>query len=260
MSALALRIVAMVCMLLDHLGYCLAGRYPFLEPLRWIGRIAFPLYVFLIVNGFRHTSSRLRYALRLLIFTVISQLPYAMLFQAKHGVFYSFNVFFTLLLALLVVWATDALRGGKVTRWFTPLPTLIVFSLYYFNFLHSDYGAKGILLAMVFYLFDGKKVLTALGLLASVYYSKLIALAASLLHVLRGGKMLWPTFTAWELKQLFSLLALVFIFLYNGKRGALPQKPAARKAVQLGFYVFYPAHLCLLILLFRTPLRFPPLT
>lgn len=250
MSALALRIIASICMLLDHLGYLLAGKYPFLEPLRWIGRIAFPLYVFLIVNGFRHTSSRLRYALRLLLFAVISQVPFALLFH--HGdIFGKLNVFFTLLLALLTVWATDALRKNRITKYVSFLPTAAVFSLYYFGLLTSDYGAKGILLAMVFYLFDRNFILNFFGMLVSIYYKYVIALGFLLLNLIRGRDLSYPAPSRWELLQLFSLLSLVFIFLYNGKRGKLPESPAAKKAVQLGFYLFYPAHLLLLFFLFK---------
>lgn len=242
MSALVLRIIACVCMLLDHIGYCFAGRWPFLEPLRWIGRIAFPLYVFLIVNGFRHTSNRFRYALRLAIFAVISQVPFALMVHPKT-MLGSLNVFVTLLLALLTVWATDEMRKHRFTKYLCFLPTLAVFALYYFGLIRSDYGAKGILLAMVFYLFEGKRLLTAVGMLVSIYYQYLIALGFLLLHALQGRPYSITPPTKWQLVQLFSLLALVFVFLYNGKKGRLPASKRAAKAVQLGFYLFYPVHM-----------------
>lgn len=250
MSALALRIIACVCMLLDHIGYCLTGRYPFLAPLRWIGRIAFPIFIFLTVNGLRHTSNRLRYALRLFLFALISQVPFALLF--RHGdVLAKLNVFFTLLLALLSVWATDAMRKNRIARYFSFLPAAAIFLLYYFGILSSDYGAKGILLAMVFYLFDGKIIPTFFGMLVSIYYKYLLDAGFLLLNLLRGGALSYPMPSQWELQQLFSLLALPLIFLYNGKRGKLPARPAAKKAVQLGFYAFYPLHLLALFFLLK---------
>lgn len=245
MSALTLRIIACVCMLLDHIGYCFGGRYPFLAPLRWIGRLAFPLYVFLIVNGFRHTSNRLRYALRLLLFAVLSQAPFALLFH-RGDLFGTFNVFVTLLLALLTVWATDAMRKNKFAKYLCFLPTLAVFCVYSFGLLKSDYGMKGILLAMTFYLFDGKRILTVLGMLCSIYYQYLISLGFALLHLLQGRTASLALPGEWELTQLCSLLSAVFIFLYNGERGRLPASRAGKKAVQLGFYAFYPVHLLLL--------------
>lgn len=245
MSALTLRSIACVSMLLDHIGYLLAGRYPLLMPLRWIGRIAFPLYVFLIVNGFRHTHSRPRYALRLALFAILSQIPFTLF--CENRVFYPHgNVFVTLLCALLAVWGTDALRKGKCTKYLCPLPALALFALLHFSPVRIDYGAKGVLLAMVFYLFADKPVLTALGLLGAVYYNRLLSLAVAVLHLLRGQAVSFAPFTTWELAQSCSLLALVPISLYDATPGKLPKNPTATKCTRLAFYAFYPLHLLLL--------------
>ena len=278
MSALVLRVIACVCMLLDHIGYCFAGRYPFLTPLRWIGRIAFPLYVFLIVNGFRHTSNHFRYALRLAIFAVISQIPFALMFHRQElsqaidvvlkqplalittppgRTIGTLNVFVTLLLALLTVWATDAMRKNRFLKYLCFLPAMAVFAVYYFGLIKSDYGAKGILLAMTFYLFDRERFpttggriaaffLTALGMLVSIYHNYLISFGFFCLHYLQGRPHTIDPPTKWELTQLFSLLALVPIFLYNGKKGRLPASRGGAKAIQLGFYLFYPVHILML--------------
>lgn len=250
MSALTLRIIACASMLLDHLGYLLVGRYPYLAPLRWIGRIAFPLYVFLIVNGYRHTHSRLRYALRLAVFAVLSQIPFT-LFCDNRVLSPHLNVFVTLFCALLAVWGADALRRGGRTKYLAFLPPLLLFCLLHFSPVRIDYGAKGVLLAMVFYLFDGKPVPTALGLLGSVYYARLLSLAAAGRSLLRGSGVSFAAFTSWELTQSLSLLALVPIALYDGTAGKLPNNPAAAKCVRLGFYAFYPLHLLALHFLLK---------
>lgn len=242
MSALALRIIACVCMLLDHIGFCFGGRFPFLAPLRWIGRLAFPLYVFLIVNGFRHTSSRPRYALRLAIFAVISQIPFALMSHPKT-MLGTLNVFVTLLLALLTVWATDEMRKHRCTKYICFLPTLVVFAVFYFGLIRSDYGVKGVFLAMVFYLFEGKWILTTLGMIFSIYYQYLISFGFCCLHYLQGRPYGIDPPSGWQLTQLVSLLSLVLIYFYNGKRGRLPASKPAAKAVQLGFYLFYPVHM-----------------
>lgn len=245
MSALSLRILACLFMLLDHIGYCLGGSHPLYLPLRCIGRLAFPIFVFLIVNGFRHTSNRPRYALRLALFAAVSQVPFA-LFCGQKTYFSNGNVFVTLLICLLVLWATDALRRQKWLKWFSFLPSLAVFALYYFGLLHSDYGSKAILMTMTFYLFEGKHILTAAGVLASVYNGRLISLGFAALHLLQGRDVSLTPLSRWEWAQLCSLAALVPIFLYNGEKGRSPKSPAAAKAGQLGFYLFYPAHLLLL--------------
>lgn len=250
MSALTLRSIACVSMLLDHIGYLLAGRYSFLMPLRWIGRIAFPLYVFLIVNGFRHTHSRPRYALRLAVFAALSQIPFTLF--CDNRVFYPhWNVFVTLLCALLAVWGTDVLRKGRFTKYVCFLPALLLFAALYYAPVRIDYGVKGVLLAMVFYLFDGKPVLTAFGLLGAVYYNRLLSFALALLHLLRGQALSFAPFTAWELAQSCSLLALVPILLYNGKPGKLPNNPIAAQCTRLAFYAFYPLHLLALHFLLK---------
>lgn len=250
MSALTLRSIACVTMLLDHIGYLLAGRYPFLMPLRWIGRIAFPLYVFLIVNGFRHTRSRPRYALRLAVFAALSQIPFTLF--CDNRVFYPhLNVFVTLLCALLAVWGTDVLRRGRGTKYICFLPALLLFAAMYYAPVRIDYGVKGVLLAMVFYLFDGKPVPTALGLLSAVYYNRLLSLALALLRLLRGQALSFAPFSSWELAQSCSLLALIPIFLYDGTPGRLPNDPIAAQCTRLAFYAFYPLHLLALHFLLK---------
>lgn len=244
MSALALRILACVCMLLDHIGYC----FPQLYYLRYVGRLAFPLFVFLIVNGYGHTSSRLRYALRLALFAVISQVPFT-LFCGYGSFLHKGNVFFTLLCALLVLWATDGLLKNKVLRWVCFLPSLAAVMLFHFGILSSDYGLKGILLALTFRYLYRSKLLTVLGTFLSVFFPQLVAYGLQCCYFLLGREVAFQVPDRWTLVQGFSLLALIPIFLYNGKRGRMPENKVAAKAVQWGFYLFYPLHLLLLYLL-----------
>ena len=248
MSALALRIFACFCMLLDHLGYALYPFLPFATVLRCFGRLAFPLFVFLIVNGYRYSSNRLRYALRLALFALLSQIPFSLF--CGYG-FYSlnFNVFVTLLLALLTVWSTDALLKRKFLRCFAFVPGLLVFLLYYFGLISSDYGMKGIFLALTFRYLDKNKLLTVLGTFCSVFYAQLIAYGVQVLKLLLGKGAAFSLPSDWVLIQGFSLFALIPIFFYNGKRGRFPQKKWAAKAVQWGFYLFYPLHMILLTML-----------
>lgn len=261
MSALALKIIACISMLLDHIGF-----FTGIAPLRWIGRLAFPLYVFLMVNGFKHSKNRLRYALRFAIFAVLSQWPfyimhwysyinpkYLMTILLEHPdlVFAKLNVMATLLFALLVLWSTEALSKHKIARWFSFLPTAIAFCAYYFGLVRSDYGIRGILMAVIFWLFDGKKsyqrILTSLGLCAMLLYDTLFKYA----YYIYKGYWNLPMPTDWQLVQLFGLLALPLMFLYNGKPGKLPENRIAKKSIQLGFYAFYPVHMLLLWLIFR---------
>lgn len=253
MSALALRIIASICMLLDHIGYFFD-----IHILRLVGRLAFPLYVFLMVNGFRHTKSRTKYASRFAVFAVISQIPFLMLsncylsaqeFFQKLAEGPSFwlshmNVMITLLLGLLVIWSGEALRNNKKTRYLCLFPAALAFFAYFFGFIHSDYGSKGIVMAVVFWLFEDRKLWMSIGMFFAVFHGIFIQIA---LYFLKTQELLIPAY--WDCVQILSLLALPIIFSYNGKPGRLPSAPVAKKSMQLGFYAFYPAHMLLLWLI-----------
>jgi len=240
MSALMLRLIACVAMLLDHIGFVCGS-----EVLRTVGRIAFPIFVYLIYNGYRHTSSPAKYALRLGIFALISQIPFS-LFCHYASYFQKGNVFVTLLLALLCVWSADVLVRNRVTKWFCLLPAIVVFALYFFGVIHSDYGAKGILMALVFWLLDGKevwkRVFTCVLVLCAVYHSQILGCA---LNLVRGNGFVF-SLTSWEKTQVWSLLALPLIFAYNGQEGRMPGGKVGAKIAQYGFYSFYPVHMLIL--------------
>ena len=237
MSAFALRIFACVCMLLDHLGYC----FPKMQWLRYVGRLAFPIYVFLIVNGYTHSSNRLFYALRLAALAVLSQVPFT-LFCHFPGYFHNFNVFFSLLCALLTVWATDGLLKHRLTRWISFLPWLIMTVVYFYGYLHADYGIKAIWMAMTFRYLKKSKALTVLGCFLSVYAVPLLGYVQQLVVLILGRPAYFIPLTLWTKTQVFSLLALIPIFLYNGKRGC-------PRTLGYFFYAFYPAHLIILYLI-----------
>lgn len=241
MSALILRIIACAAMLLDHIGFITGNMF-----LRAIGRIAFPIFVYLICNGFCYTSCRWRYALRLAAFALLSQIPFSLL-CSNSLTYRTGNVFFTLLAALLCIWVTDLLLKNKIGKWFCWMPLGVCCLLYYMGFLRSDYGARGIVLAMAFYLFNGKKwwqrLLMIAGCLISVFYNQLVGIALTLLI---KGTLSVPALSRWDLWQLFSLAALPLIFLYNGQKGPQPTNKVLAKAIQIGFYVFYPLHMIVL--------------
>lgn len=247
MSALMLRLIACLAMLIDHIGYGTGDM-----GCRIVGRIAFPIFVYLICNGFRHTSNRGRYALRLGIFALIAQVPFT-LFCYGDIRFDHWNVMLTLLLGLLCIWAADALRKCPSLRWAALLPSIFVCGIYFFGVISSDYGARGILMALVFYFFDGKKwwqrAITVVGVLIAVFYDYIIAWGVAVLKAVLGRGLVTPQLDQWQWLQAFSLGALLFIFLYNGKKGNYPKNPVCAKLLQYGFYAFYPVHMLILWLI-----------
>ena len=211
LDSFQLKCIAIVSMALDHTGAVL---YPSQIWLRCLGRIAFPIFCFLIVEGFFHTHDVRRYMGRLGVFALISEIPYDLAFRGVPLEYDHQNVFFTLLLGLLTMMAYDAVMNQS--RWSvwkrTALSTIAILAgMFAAEFLSTDYGALGVLCIMVFYLFRRSRIQQVVfGCLAFVW---------------------------WEWAAVF---AFVPIFYYNGKRGF---------GMKYFFYAFYPVHLLILYLI-----------
>ena len=91
--------------------------------------------------------------------------------------------------------------------------------------------------------------MTVVGVLISAFYNYLLAWAAAMVKVILGRGFVMPQLSQWQMYQIFSLGALVFIFLYNGKKGSYPKNSICAKLLQYGFYVFYPVHMLILWLI-----------
>ncbi len=219
-SGSGLKALALLAMLVDHSAILFApllGRELFVlfglrfTPyllLRGFGRIAFPIFCFLLAEGYRHTRSRSRYALSLLLFSLLSELPYN-LFNAGTLHYAHQNVFFTLLLGFLAIWALDRFREQP---FWAALCVLGLLAASYF--LHADYGWKGFCFLVLTYV-------------AAEYPAAQALAGLSLLP--------WPVGVA---------LSYLPLNLYNGKRGFI-RSPW----LKYGCYAFYPVHLLLLWLL-----------
>ena len=109
-----LKVIAVVSMLIDHTSAVILEQISGLENpaflMRIIGRLAFPIYCFLLVEGFYHTRSRAKYAGRLFLFALISEVPFDLAFSRRMWDFSSNNVFFTLLFGLLVIWGVEGIK------------------------------------------------------------------------------------------------------------------------------------------------------
>ena len=172
LSGSALKIIAIVTMLIDHIAATVIirilkfggyndGLYQLYRVMRNIGRIAFPIFCFLLVEGFMHTRDREKYALRLGCFAAVSEIPFDLAFNGKVLEVGYQNVFFTLLLGLLTMMAYDAVMNQS--RWSvwkrTALSTIAILAgMFAAEFLSTDYGALGVLCIMVFYLFRRSRI------------------------------------------------------------------------------------------------------
>ncbi|MCL2544298.1 MAG: conjugal transfer protein TraX [Clostridia bacterium] len=222
MTSFALRCLALATMVVDHAGYML---FPQLGWMRMVGRIAFPLFCFLLAQGFRHTRSLPKYALRLALFALLSEGVYNLVFSGRFTVLSAHNVFYALLLALgaLVAWK------HFLPRW--PLGALLgpLAACVLAVALQTDYGFWGVLLCLCFYLAGDGKPNLALALVASLGVFTLYR------FVTRAASATW-IWTQW-----YCLASLPILLLYNGKPGFRGGKWA--------FYALYPAHLLVLWLI-----------
>lgn len=232
-----LKWIAIITMLIDHIGAALlelgflpqvanavlAGNsydyvvadyhfwYNFDRILRAIGRLAFPIFCFLLVEGFLHTTNVKKYAMRLGLFALISEIPFDLAFNGTLLEFSYQNVFFTLLIGLLV------LTGLKYFEETLPLHLswlrflVAITGILAASFLRTDYDAFGIMLIVLLYEFRSRKILQCI--------------AGAIL-------MLFNSTTG--------CLAFLLLWLYNGERG--------KQLPKYFFYAFYPVHLMALFL------------
>ena len=230
-----LKILAMFFMLLDHLW---ATIVPGNQWMTMLGRLAFPIFAFLIVEGYVHTSDVKKYMKRLLLFGLISEIPFNLIMTGSIIFPFHQNVMFTLLLGLLCIRALDQYKQNRnwKTRVLTVLKIFLFLLVGIIGFV--DYGATGILTIIAFYLFRNFRFawigqLVSLVLLFVIYFK-----GQSIIIPLLGTEYFFPI-------QGFGVLALIPIWLYNGERGK------KSKALQYGFYAFYPVHMLVLYLIYR---------
>lgn len=223
-SGSTIKIIAIVTMFIDHVGATYGKNMYGLNPdsdfwkifyytLRVIGRISFPLFCFLLVEGFIHTSNVRKYGLRLLALAFISEVPFDLCIYGK--VFYvgHSNVMFTLFIGLCVMYFITKYGSNRNSLTITVASILAGMGLAYL--IGCDYGDWGIMVIMAMFLLRDK--IMQRDILCSV------------LMILTGRL------------EIASLASLVPIHLYNGERGI---------RMKLPFYLFYPVHLLVLWFIF----------
>ena len=211
-----LKLIACLSMFIDHLGaVCFSGMMGF----RIIGRLAFPIYCFLLVEGAVHTRNMKKYILRMGIFALISEVPFDLAFYHRLVYMGHQNVFFTLGLGLLAIWFLEhPIEQLDIPDVLYKLLVIIAAGLIA-EFFNTDYGFTGIAVICIFYYLRGQPQLK-------------YPIAAILLAAMGGVKV-------------YAVLALIPILLYNGQRGR------QTKVMQYGFYIFYPTHLLLIAALYH---------
>lgn len=219
-----LKLIAICTMLIDHMGYTL---FPGVMWLRCIGRIAFPIFCFLVAEGCVYTRDRKKYALRLLAFALLSEIPFNLMTSGRVWNPYDQNVLWTLLAGALVCWLMGWALKKRTAAAFLVTGAVMAAAFYLLELVNTDYGGWGMLLAAMFY--GIRRAPYGLAVKMPAQTVGLVFFSVALM----GGVSI----------ELWSLLSLVPIWLYNGQRGF------SNKAVQYGFYAFYPVHIFILSLI-----------
>lgn len=265
----ALKIIALLTMLIDHVGYLF---FPDEMLFRTIGRIAFPIFAYQIAIGFQKTSSRKNYALRLFGFACLSQIPYFWFNPELIFEFHSLNIMFTFLLALGVLQAIEssiaAFNSSDILKglaWsILGIAILIAPEVTRFNFeVGTEYGMTGMLFVVLFYCFGSKllPVLTGYAVLSAVgaYYSAArwyhFSTGKSFMECLASFKQLWEIHVDYN----NALTTLSGIFFQSRSIMAVPiilgmerMSATGRMDIRLNRYVgyfFYPVHIALLLVI-----------
>lgn len=235
-SSFVLHIIAILCMLCDHIWATIYGA----EWLTCIGRMAFPIFAFMIVEGYSYTKSFKKYILRLFIFALISEIPFNLMYA--NSIIYPFhqNVLWTFIIGLLFIKLFDKIK--QKTK-----PLIFLISMIFLSFiaciigylLMVDYYGIGILMIFVFYFFREKTL--------KDFLFQLLLLGILNIEFLGGYYYEFTLFgiTINIVQQGFALLSLIPIWLYKGKQGL------HSKTIQYIFYGFYPLHMLILYIIYR---------
>ena len=223
LSGSALKLIAVITMLIDHTGFVLLSQMkwavtPFFiigeEKIslyyifRLVGRTAFPLFCFLIVEGYIHTKNKVKYGERLFIFALISELPWDLVHTGTF-LYEKQNVFFTLFLGWLALYCIEQFKNNKYCLLLTLVSVLAGGLL-----INADYGLSGVGLIIALYLARGSRIIQ--GVLGCCFFTK-----------------------PWKVMPAFALTGL-----YSGERGFIVSKP-----LKYAFYAFYPVHFIILFIL-----------
>ena len=232
-STAALHIIAMLFMLMDHLW---ATLLPAKEWLTCAGRVAFPIFAFMAVEGYFHTRSFKKYILRMLLFAVLSEIPFDLMYGGTWFYPVHQNVLWTFLLSLLGVWLMEQVRKkGKTWMYLLVCVLVVLAGLVLGTLCMVDYYGAGVLTVFVFYFLHGQKWWCFLGQLAALYWLNVELLGGLMYPVQLFGM-------EFELcQQGLALLALIPIWLYRGRQGY------HSKPFQYLCYAFYPVHMLLLV-------------
>lgn len=235
LSSTTLRFIAMAFMLLDHMWATLV---PGNNWMTYIGRMAMPIFAFLIAEGYAHTRSVKNYKKRLFIFGLISEIPFNLMVSGSAFFIFHQNVMFTLLIGLYAIEAVERMKknpspGNLIKNVFILMGLSILATI-----LFVDYNLMGVATVVLFHI-TRKAKLGKLWQFTGMFFLNIVWHKGLMIPITLGS--LQFEFST----QGFALFSLLLIWLYNGRKGS------SNKVVQYFGYAFYPLHMIVLYLIWR---------
>ena len=234
LTSFHLHIIAMALMLCDHLWVTLVPGNDWLTD---IGRIAFPIFAFMTVEGFFHTKDLKKHVKRLLFFALISEIPFNLV--VAGSVFYPLhqNVLWTFLIGIGLMWINEKAKDKKALVQFLVGTGTVLMGFIIGLITFVDYHYAGVMTVLAFYFFRGRNW--------KCFLAQLLCLIYINAEILSGYEYIIEIFgREWHiLRQSFAILAIIPIWLYRGKQGYY------NRAIKELYYRFYPAHLIILWLI-----------
>ncbi len=234
-----LKWIGLLSMIVDHVAISAKPIIPseMYILMRCIGRLAFPLFAFCTVEGFLHTRSFWKYALRMGIFAIISEVPFDIMVSssltntARYVYFAYNNVLWTLLALLVVMHGIQMLRIKMMHHVKYPLMILLAVAAgAACELCHTNYSWYGIAIGLCFYLLRDKKTLMY-GLVTLIF-----VLMSDFEAILAHGYI-----RVLDVAELFAVFAFIPIYFYGGRKALID-----KELPKYFFYVLYPLHMLML--------------
>ena len=216
-SGNALKMFALLCMTIDHIGAHILNDY---TPFRIIGRLAFPIFAYMIAEGCKYTHNKLKYFLTIFIEGIILQIFIFLLSDSTH-----MNVLITFSLSIGLIYAFDySLRSENNYNLVIPIMGIVFVMVicgelpegFLSEYFHIDYGFFGVMLPVMVYIFDNR-VLKLL-----MFTSGLVFLSISMAPI-----------------EWWSLISIIPLAFYSGERGKLK--------IKYLFHIYYPIHIVIIL-------------
>ena len=245
LDSFTLHILAISFMILDH-----SWNVFFVNQnqiwMNLLGRLAFPIFAFMLVEGFYKTKNRSKYLKRIFIFAVISEIPFNLLVSTSvfgsPSIFFPFNnVLWTFGIALYMLVLLEKIKNKDnlpVTVKIFGKIIISILAMFITRLIVSDYLEYGIMMVLVFYFFRNRKWWNfVVQIILLAWINIFLIPRYDFSFNLFGNKIYAPV-------QSFAIFSLVFIWLYNGKQGI------HNKITKYMFYSFYPLHLLLIVMIY----------